>query len=114
MLQMGNIVKNVKIAIPAIIASVITGPIATCVFKMQMNGPAISSGMGTCGMVGPIGVYSGWVSDIANGSKLAITANDWIGLVLICIVIPAIVGWIFNLVLREIGWIKDGDMKLDL
>lgn len=114
MLQMGNIVKNVKIAIPAIIASAITGPIATCVFKMQMNGPAISSGMGTCGMVGPIGVYSGWVSDIANGSKIAITANDWIGLVLICIVIPAIVGWIFNLVLREIGWIKDGDMKLDL
>ena len=114
MLQMGNIVKNVKIAIPAIVASAITGPVATCIFKMQMNGPAISSGMGTCGLVGPIGVYSGWVSDIANGSKAMITAMDWIGLLLICIVLPAIIAWVVNKILRNIGWIKDGDMKLDL
>ncbi|HBI95754.1 MAG TPA: PTS sugar transporter subunit IIC, partial [Ruminococcaceae bacterium] len=40
--------------------SAITGPIATCVFKLQMNGPAVSSGMGTCGLVGQIGVYTGW------------------------------------------------------
>ena len=114
MLQMGNIVKNWKIWIPACIASIVAGPIATCVFKMQMNGPAISSGMGTCGMVGPIGVYSGWVSDIANGTKDAITAMDWIGLLIICIVLPAVVAWAVNKLLRKINWIKDGDMKLDL
>ena len=54
MLQMGNIVRNPKIWIPAIVTSAITGPIATCVFRLQMNGPAVASGMGTCGMVGPI------------------------------------------------------------
>ncbi len=114
MLQMGNIVKNWKIWIPACIASIVAGTLATCVFKMQMNGPAISSGMGTCGMVGPIGVYSGWVSDIANGTKDAITAMDWIGLLIICIVLPAVVAWAVNKLLRKINWIKDGDMKLDL
>jgi len=114
MLQMGNIVKNWKIWIPACVASIVTGPVATCVFKMQMNGPAISSGMGTCGMVGPIGVYSGWVSDVANGAKVGITAFDWIGLVAICIVLPAMVAWAINKILRKIGWIKDDDMKLDL
>lgn len=114
MLQMGNIVKNPKIWIPPILASAITGPIATCVFQMKMNGAAISSGMGTCGFVGQIGVYSGWVNDIAEGTKDAITSMDWIGLVLICFVLPAILTWAFGLILRKIGWIKEGDLKLDV
>ncbi|MBQ7036666.1 MAG: PTS sugar transporter subunit IIC [Clostridia bacterium] len=114
MLQMGNIVKNPKIWIPPTLASAITGPIATCLFRLQMNGAAVSSGMGTCGMVGPIGVYSGWVKDIANGIKPAITAMDWIGLALICIVLPAVLTWVFGLVFRKIGWIKENDLKLDL
>ncbi|MCR5507418.1 MAG: PTS sugar transporter subunit IIC, partial [Lachnospiraceae bacterium] len=62
MLQMGNIVRNPRIWIPPILTSAITGPLATCVFRMQMNGEAISSGMGTCGLVGQIGVYTGWVN----------------------------------------------------
>ena len=114
MLQMGNIVKNWKIWIPACVASIVVGPIATCVFKLQMNGAAISSGMGTCGMVGPIGVYSGWINDIEAGLKEGITAFDWIGLLLVCIVIPALVAWVVNKVLRKASWIKDGDMKLDV
>ena len=67
MLQMPNIVKNPKIWIAPIITSAITGPLATCVFKLQMNGPAIDSGMGTCGLVGQIGVFQGWINDIAAG-----------------------------------------------
>ena len=114
MLQMGNIVKNPKIWIPPTLASAITGPIATCIFKMQMNGAAISSGMGTCGLVGQIGVYTGWLNDIANGTKTAITAMDWIGLVLICFVLPAVLTWLISLPLRKIGWIKENDLKLDL
>ena len=114
MLQMGNIVKNPRIWIPATLASAITGPIATCIFHLEMNGPAISSGMGTCGLVGQIGVYTGWVSDVMNGTKAAITAFDWVGLILICFVLPAILSFIFAQILRKIGWIKDGDMKLDL
>lgn len=112
MLQMGNIVKNPRIWIAPTLASAITGPIATCVFHMQMNGAPVSSGMGTCGLVGQIGVYTGWVNDIAAGTKSAITWVDWLGLVLISLVLPAILSLIFDNILRKIGWVKDGDMKL--
>ncbi|MBE6992180.1 MAG: PTS sugar transporter subunit IIC [Ruminococcaceae bacterium] len=113
MLQMGNIVKNPKIWIPAIVTSAITGPIATCIFKLEMNGAAVSSGMGTCGLVGQIGVYTGWLNDIAAGVKDSITAMDWIGLVLVCFVLPGVICWALGLVCRKIGWIKEGDLKLD-
>ena len=113
MLQMGNIVKNPRIWIPPTLASAITGPIATCIFKMKMNGAPVSSGMGTCGLVGQIGVYTGWVNDVAAGTKDAITAMDWIGLILVCFVLPAILSWAICLLLRKINWIKPNDMKLD-
>ena len=113
MLQMGNIVKNPRIWIPPTVASAITGPIATCIFRMQMNGAAVNSGMGTCGLCGPIGVWTGWAADVASGAKSAVTAMDWIGLVLVCIVLPAVLTPLLALPLRKIGWIKDGDLKLD-
>ncbi len=113
MLQMGNIVKNPRIWIPPTLASAVTGPIATCLFRLQMNGPAVSSGMGTCGLVGQIGVYTGWLSDIEAGTKAAVTAMDWIGLVLICFVLPAILSTLFCQLLRKAGWIKEGDLALE-
>ena len=112
MLQMANIIKNPKIWIAPTLASAITGPIATCVFKLQMNGAAVSSGMGTCGLVGQIGVYTGWVNDVANGVKASITAMDWIGLILICFVLPAVLSSIFCEVERRLGWIGENDLKL--
>ena len=112
MLQMGNIVRNPRIWIPPIAASLITGPLATCVFGLQMNGAAISSGMGTCGLVGPIGVYTGWVADVASGAMPAITAFDWVGLGLICFVLPAILTWASGVLLRRMGWICTGDLAL--
>ena len=114
MLQMPNILKNPRIWIPPTLASMITGPLATCVFKLQMNGSPVSSGMGTCGFVGQIGVYTGWVSDVAAGTKAAITPMDWIGLVLICFILPAVLSTFFCRVLEKQGWIREGDMKLDL
>jgi len=114
MLQMPNIIKNPKIWIPPTLASMITGPLATCVFKLQMNGAPVSSGMGTCGFVGQIGVYTGWLSDVASGAKAAITPMDWAGLILICFVLPALLSTLLCEVLRRLGWIKDGDLKLDL
>lgn len=109
MLQMPNILKNFKIWIPPTLASAITGPLATCLFKLEMNGPPVSSGMGTCGFVGQIGVYTGWV---ATGK--VITAMDWIGLALICFILPAVLSVLFCNLLRKWGWIKPGDMKLDV
>ena len=114
MLQMGNIVRNPRIWIPPIVASAITGPLATCLFKLQMNGAAIASGMGTCGLVGQIGVYTGWVSDVAAGTKAAITSFDWIGLLLICFILPAVLSWLISIPLRKNGWIGENDLKLDL
>lgn len=114
MLQVPNIIKNPRIWIAPTLASAITGPIATCVFGLQMNGDAIASGMGTCGFVGQIGVYTGWLADIATGAKTAITATDWVGLVLICFILPALLSLVFDLVLRKLNWVKPGDMKLDI
>ena len=114
MLQMGNIVRNPRVWIPPTLASAITGPLATCLFRLEMNGPAISSGMGTCGLVGQIGVYTGWVSDVAAGVKTAVTAMDWLGRVLISFELPAVLTWLIAIPLRKCGWIKDGDLKLDL
>ena len=114
MLQMGNIVRNPRIWIPPTLASAITGPVATCLFRLEMNGAAVSSGMGTCGLVGQIGVYTGWLSAVETGTKAAITAMDWVGLVLICFVLPAVLSWLIALPLRKWGWIKENDLKLDL
>lgn len=107
MLQMPNIIRNPRIWLPPILASAITGPIATCIFKLEMNGPAVSSGMGTCGLVGQIGVITGW-----SETGYAAGAMDWLGLILVCFILPAVLSVLFCQILRRISWIKDGDMKL--
>ena len=115
MLQMGNIVKNPKIWIPPTLAAAVTGPIATCLFQFQMNDPAggVASGMGTCGMVGPIGVYAGWVNDVAIGAKAAITGMDWLAMAMICFILPAVLTLLFGAICRKLDWIKEGDLKLN-
>ena len=117
MLQMPNIVRNPRIWLPAILTSAITGPIATCFFKLEMNGAPINSGMGTCGLCGQLGVWTGWVNPsdaaLANGAAaMAPTAFDWVGLILISFVLPAVLTWAFGLFFRKIGWIKEGDLTL--
>ncbi len=103
MLQMPNIIKNPRVWIPPILVSAITGPIATCIFKLEMNGAAVNSGMGTCGLCGPIGVWTGWENPVAR---------DWVGLVLICFVLPAVLTPLISWPMRKIGWIKENDLKL--
>ena len=102
MLQMGNIVLNPRIWIPPTLASMITGPIATMVFRLE-NIPA-GSGMGTCGLVGPIGVYTA----MGGGTQM------WVGILMVCFLLPGVLTFVFGEVLRSMGWIKDGDLKLDL
>ena len=117
MLQMPNIIKNPRIWIPSILTSAITGPLATCVFKMQMNGAPINSGMGTCGLCGQIGIWTGWIAPsedaIAKGASAIVpTAIDWAGMILICFVIPAILCPVIFSALKKAGWAKDSDVKL--
>ena len=108
MLQMGNIMRKPLIWVPPTVAAAVGGPIATCLFAMQQNGPAIASGMGTCGLVGPIGLYSGWVAD-----GVAIGGFEWLGMLVVCLVIPAVISYAVYALMRKAGWIADGDMKLD-
>ena len=113
MLQMPNIIRRPQIWIAPTLASAITGPLAVCVFGLRMYGAAINSGMGTCGLLGPIGMILGWFSP-ENGYPREVTALNWIGLVLICFVLPAVLSFVFNEILRKLGWVRDGDMKLDV
>lgn len=106
MLQMGNIVKNPRTWIAPTLASLVTGPIATCIFRLENI--AAGSGMGTCGLVGPIGIFSAMDGGTNGG------LNMWLGMFLVCFLLPAVLTWVFGKVLRQIGWIKSGDLKLDL
>ena len=117
MLQMPNLVRHPMCWLPPILTSAITGPIATCLFKLQMNGAPINSGLGTCGLCGPIGVWTGWLAPsaeaAAKGAAAVVPAAfDWLGVVLICFVLPAVLCWAFGQLFRKLGWIKDGDLAL--
>lgn len=103
MLQMGNILKNPRVWLPPIITSMITGPVATCIFHLEMNGAAVNSGMGTCGLCGPIGVWTGWTEP---------TAFDWTGLLLVSFVLPAVMCPLIALIFRKTSWIRPDDLKI--
>ena len=118
MLQVPNLMKKPILWIPAVIASIIGGPIATVVFKMQNNGPPVSSGMGTSGLVGPIGVITGWFGPSEKAVSMgynAITpgAASWLGLILVCVVIPAVVALLVSEFMRKKGMIVEGDLKIE-
>lgn len=102
MLQMGNIVKNPRIWIPATLASAITGPLSTLVFRLECSG--VSAGMGTCGLVGPLGILA----------EMGSSVKVWVGILLVCFLLPAVLSLLFSTVLRRIGWIREGDLKLNL
>ena len=103
MLQMGNIVRRPVIWLPTILSSAILGPVSTLVFGMVNKG--VSAGMGTCGLVGPLGVIS---------ATETMGAADWLGLVLLCLVLPGVLTLLLSELMRKLGWIRPGDLKLEL
>ncbi len=109
MIQMPNIIKKPIIWLPTIITSAITGPLATCVFGMRMYSAAINSGMGTCGLLGPIGIILGW---FGGEYPDAVTWFDWLGLALICFVLPALVTLGISELMKKLGLYTDDDLKL--
>lgn len=127
MLQVPNLIRKPILWVPPVVASIVNGPIATCLFKLQMNGAPISSGMGTSGLVGPIGVVTGWFSPseqaiAAVGGGLGVNletayanpAMQWVGLIVVCLVIPAVVSLLVSELMRKKGLIQLGDYKLDI
>ena len=100
MLQMGNICRRPQIWIPPTLAAAIIGPLSTMIFKLECTG--VAAGMGTCGLVGPIGI-------IATTEHSALM---WIGLGLCCLILPAVLSLLLSELMRKLGWIRPGDMKL--
>lgn len=111
MLQVPNLMRKPVLWIPPVLTSAILGPVSTCIFQLRNNGAAISSGMGTAGLVGPIGIITGW-SNMPEG--YAVGAFDWLGMSLVCFVLPVLLSWAIGKFMRKKGWIKEGDLKVDL
>lgn len=105
MLQMPNLVKKPVLWLPPIIASAILGPISSCV--LQMTSSAVGSGMGTAGLVGIIETFT----------TMSATQEWWVVLIQIVgidILAPALICFVVGEIMRKVGWIKYGDLKLDL
>ncbi len=117
MLLIPNLLKKPILWLPPTLSAAITGPIATMVFSLRMNGSPISSGMGTCGLVGPIGVITGWFAPSERALEVGEAAiqpgfMQWLGLFLVCLVLPALLSLLFSELMRKKGWIQPGDYLL--
>ncbi|MBE6068022.1 MAG: PTS sugar transporter subunit IIC [Clostridium lundense] len=100
MLQVPNIIKNPLIWIPPTLTSAILGPIASSIFKMRNN--SMGAGMGTSGLVGQF-------------ATIEVMGLNSLWLILIMhIIAPAIICLIISEFMRKKGWIKYGDMMLNL
>ena len=105
MLQIPNILRHPLIIIPAVVASLVTGPLATVVFKMH-NSP-LGAGMGTSGLVGPI---TTWIT-MQDGTP---ATTLFAMIFLLYFFLPALIALSVSEGMRKLGWIKHGQMKLDL
>ena len=111
MLQVPNLMKKPILWLPPVLTSAILGPFSTCLFHFRNNGAAVTSGMGTSGLVGPIGVITGWAK-LPEG--VTVTGLDWVGLILLCFVLPLLMNWGIGKLMRKAGLIQEGDLKIDM
>ncbi|MDR1624985.1 MAG: PTS sugar transporter subunit IIC [Spirochaetia bacterium] len=105
MLQVPNILRHPRIILPAVVASLVTGPLATVVFAMH-NSP-LGAGMGTSGLVGPITTWIAMKDSAGAGTLLGT-------ILLLYFFLPAAIALAISEFMRKSGWIKPGQMKLDL
>ena len=104
MLQIPNLMRHPQIIIPPIIASIIAGPLSTCVFALRCGGSG--GGMGTSGLVG--------VFDIIKYSS---AVEDWkvgVGIVVCMFIIPAVVCFFVSEFMRRRDWIKPDYLKIEM
>ncbi|MBQ5930615.1 MAG: PTS sugar transporter subunit IIC, partial [Clostridia bacterium] len=105
MLQMPNLVKKPILWLPPIISSAILGPISSCALGMVST--PVGSGMGTAGLVGVIETFT----VMSETQHWALALLQIVG---VDIIAPAILCLVISELMRKIGWIKFGDLKLDL
>lgn len=104
MLQFSNCLKKPIIWVPTILTSAILGPIGVCLFNITNNN-SLLCGMGTCGLTGLFGAYETMVVTFSPLKVILI-------LILVCIVLPAILTWVFDFILRKLNLIKDNDLLI--
>ncbi|WP_353616481.1 PTS sugar transporter subunit IIC [Clostridium sp. D33t1_170424_F3] len=105
MLQFSNIMRKPQIWIAPTLASAILGPISTCVFRMTNT--ATGAGMGTSGLVGQFGAFAAMSGTMPQW-------QIWVEVILMHFIAPAILTLLIDFALRKIGWIKEGDMKINV
>lgn len=106
MVQIGNIVKKPILMLPPTITAMILGPLVTTMFKMESISAA--AGTGTSGLVAPLGA-------LAAMTEAGYPAGEiWIKIIVFCFIAPGILTWIISEIFRKFGWIKPGDLKLDI
>lgn len=105
MLQIPNIVRKPVIWLPIILTSAVLGPISTLVFHMTSN--ATGSGMGSAGLVGQIMTYQTMIKTTNTTIVLA-------EIIIMHFIFPAILAFFFTNMMKKWGWIKNGDMKLEV
>ncbi len=105
MLQFSNIMRKPQIWIAPTLASAVLGPVSTCIFKMTNT--ATGAGMGTSGLVGQFGAFAAMAGTMPQWQL-------WVEVLLMHFIAPAILTLLFDFGLRKLGWIKDGDMKINV
>ena len=103
MLQIGNIARKPIIWLAPTLTAAILGPISTCILRMTNN--AAGAGMGTSGLVGPIGCWDTMSATVDHTTLL-------IEIVGMYFVAPAILSLIIHFAMKRAGWVKEGDLKL--
>lgn len=103
MLQIGNIARKPVIWLAPTLASAILGPVSTMWLHMTNN--ALGAGMGTSGLVGPLAAYA--TMSPSDGHTALI-----IKIIILYFVAPALISLAFHILIKKMGWIRPGDMKL--
>lgn len=106
MIQIGNIVRKPILMLPPTLTAMILGPLVTTMFKIESI--AAAAGTGTSGFVAPLGVLAAMTEAGYPASEI------WIKIAIFCFVAPALLTWIISEIFRKLGWIKEGDLKLDI
>ena len=106
MVQIGNIMKKPILMVPPTITAIILGPLVTTIFKMESISAA--AGTGTSGFVAPLGALSAMPEAGYPAGEI------WLKIAMFCFIAPAALTWIISEVFRKFGWIKEGDLKLDI
>ena len=101
MLQLPNIMKNPRIWVPAMVASIAGGIVSAAVFGME-NIPT-GGGMGTSGLVGQFGALT----------VMGYTPGVFMQIGLVHFLMPAVISLVVSEFMRKKKWIKFGDMKLE-